>query len=76
MVDDIFPFCRYLHHFWCGFSVRFSFCRDGGGCGGIVHLMDIFIQEKEGPEGSERKTFEIETPSNWETGSVGLGSCM
>jgi hypothetical protein len=45
----------------CWFSVRFSFCGDGGGCGGILHLMDILMQQKKSPEGSGRKTFKIWT---------------
>jgi hypothetical protein len=30
---------------------------DGGYIGDIPHMMDILIQEKEGPEGFNRKTF-------------------
>jgi hypothetical protein len=35
---------------------------DGGGMGDILlRMMDMLIQEKEGPEGSSRKNFKIET---------------
>jgi hypothetical protein len=32
---------------------------DGGGIGDILHMMDILIQEKEGPEAFSKKTFKI-----------------
>jgi hypothetical protein len=34
---------------------------DTVGSGAILRIIDILIQEKEGPEGSGRKTFKIET---------------
>jgi hypothetical protein len=33
----------------------------GGGMGDILRIMDILIQEKEGPEGLGRKNFKNET---------------
>jgi hypothetical protein len=34
---------------------------DGGGIGDILRMIDILIQEKEGPEGPGRKNFKRQT---------------
>jgi hypothetical protein len=42
----------------------------GGGMGDILRIMDILIQEKEGPEGLGKKNFKIQTQGIKSTGKI------
>jgi hypothetical protein len=52
---------EYLHYFCLNFKLNLYLVGDGGGITDIPRMRDIFIQEKEGPEGSGRKNFRKET---------------